>query len=136
MKGTFKNALLMGWGVILWSGGCDRHGYGRKTLTWCTTGKQKIELVHRVAYMLHKKRTEVPHTNGAGDLMDDNHRCHEKLCIRLVWEYHYMMLALDVDAARRSILHLAFCYGMIAFICYTVSVIFLVVCFNAQLFKV
>ena len=29
--------------------------------------------------MLHKKVTELPRTNDAGDLMDVSHLCHEKL---------------------------------------------------------
>ena len=121
-----KYSVKGGGGCILWSGSSDRHGYGRKTVTWCTTGKHKVELAHRVAYMLHKKVTDLYRTNDAGDLMDVSHLCHEKLCINpdhLVFERH-VMLVLDLEAARRSILHLAFCDRMIAFCCYTVSVIF------------
>ena len=46
-----KDSIKGGGGCILWSGSCDRHGYGRKTVTWCTTGKLKVELAHRVAYV-------------------------------------------------------------------------------------
>ena len=37
------------------------------TVTWCIAGKLKVELAHRVAYILHKKLTELPRTNNAGD---------------------------------------------------------------------
>ena len=93
-----KYSVNGGGGCILWSGSSDGHGYGRKTVTCCTTGKQKVELAHRVAYMLHKKVTELPRTNDAGDLMDVSHLCHEKLCINpdhLVFERHSENMSRD-----------------------------------------
>ena len=53
---------------------------------------------NRVAYMLHKKVTELPRTNDAGDLMDVSHLCHEKLCINpdhLVFERHSENMSCD-----------------------------------------
>ena len=100
-----KHSIKGGGGCILWSGSCDRHGYGRKTVTWCTTGKLKVELAHIVAYMLHKKLTELPRTNDAGDLMDISHRCHEKLCINpdhLVLEPHSQNMLRDACFRRGS----------------------------------
>ena len=93
-----KNSVKGVGGCILWSGSLDRHGYGRKTVTWCPGKQPKCELAHRVAYMLHYKVTELPHMNHAGDNLDVSHLCHIKHCINpdhLTFEPHSKNMSRD-----------------------------------------
>lgn len=98
-----KHSVYGGGECILWSGSCDHHGYGRKTVTWYTTGKQKIERAHRVAYMSRNRLTELPRTSDSGDAMDVSHLCHQKSCINtdhLVWESHSANKSRDTCFSR------------------------------------
>ena len=75
---------------ILWTGSCDRYGYGRKKVTWGFEVK-KMESTHRLAYMVSHNLTELPRENESGDFMEVSHLCHRKRCINpdhLVFEPH------------------------------------------------
>ncbi len=67
---------------IMWTSDPDRHGYGRKQVTW-PNGSKKRERAHRVSYFLHHKllSSQVPNIDRHGNQIDVSHRCHKKLCI-------------------------------------------------------
>ena len=80
---------------MLWTGCCDRHGYGRKRVTWHYDAS-KTERVHRIAYMVNHKLTELPRTSESGELLEISHLCHKKLCINpehLVLEAHMVNMS-------------------------------------------
>lgn len=85
-----KKSLKVGGECILWTGSTDRHGYGKKKVKW-PEGDQKVERVHRVAYMLNTRLVSLPHSDASGAFLDVSHICHNKLCINpdhLVLETH------------------------------------------------
>lgn len=75
---------------ILWTGTTDHDGYGVKRVKW-PNGVQKLERVHRVAYMV-KAKLVLPRTDASsGQLLEVSHLCHNRLCVNpdhLVAEVH------------------------------------------------
>ena len=67
----------------VWVGAKDRHGYGRKMLTWPNAQSAEIS-VHRLAYMRFKNLLphQMPRFDQNGHTLDVSHLCHNTLCIR------------------------------------------------------
>ena len=93
---VLKRTLKVQRGCILWTGCCDRHGYGRKRVTWHYDAS-KTERVHRMAYMVNHKLTELPRTSESGELLEISHLCHQKLCIN---PEHLVIEAYMVNMSR------------------------------------
>ena len=49
-----KNSVCDRDGCILWSGSVDRHGYGRKSVTW-PDGTRKEVGAHRLGFMTSRR---------------------------------------------------------------------------------
>lgn len=89
-RGLRKKSVKGDGECILWTGSRDRDGYGRKMVKW-SFRLQKVERVHRVAYMVTRRLTKLPRTDNSGELLDVSHLCRSKLCINpehLVLESH------------------------------------------------
>ena len=91
-KSLDKNAVKGNNDCIIWIGSKDKYGYGRKKATW-PNGSQSIEIIHRVAYMLHHRivKEDVQRLAPDGSALDVSHTCNNKCCIKpshLVLEKH------------------------------------------------
>lgn len=69
----------------MWTGATDTsRSYGRQRVKWPGIG-MKIELVHRLNYMIHNKLTpsSIPTEDEDGNKLEISHLCHNSLCLNI-----------------------------------------------------
>lgn len=100
---TLNNSLQ----CIEWTGATDRHGYGRKRVTW-PNGQMTMTGVHRVAYMTDKRLTpnDISSHDDDGHVLEVSHICHHKKCIN---KDHLVLEGHDLNMARKQCCRLGAC---------------------------
>ena len=108
-KSLDKSSDFGAGGCIMWTGATDRHGYGRKQVTWPDSNKSEMR-VHRLSFMMNKNLMywEIASHDDNGQPLDVSHRCHNKLCINSA---HLVLEARDINNDRNHCMHLNRCTG-------------------------
>ena len=94
---------------ILWTGGVDRHGYGRMKVTWPNGSKSEVGS-HRLAFMLENKllKSEMPTHDEYNQPLDISHLCHHKACVNVT---HLVMEPRCINNDRKHCRNLNYCSG-------------------------